>query len=84
MLTEGRSSVSDVWEPWMFRCCECGQSMDERSQTIWTKVQGWERKRDQGGTNHVALRRPMNEFMCNKCMTMHQNNLSPLQTSLLG
>lgn len=42
--------------------------MDERIATVWSKLEGWEKKRAAGGTNHVALRKPLGEFMCNGCM----------------
>lgn len=55
-------------DPYILRCTECGRQMDERVETVWSKVEGWEKKRDQGGTNHVALRRPLGVFMCVTCI----------------
>lgn len=57
-----------TWEPYYFKCCECGRGMDERRDTVWGKVTGWEKKRHAGGTNHIACRRPLDEFMCDACM----------------
>jgi len=39
--------------------------MDERIETVWQHVTGWTKKRDQGGTNHIALRKELPEMMCN-------------------
>jgi hypothetical protein len=49
---------------------------------VWSKVIGWEKKRNRGGTNHVALRKPVNEFMCDYCMRMKQSGASPDQSEL--
>ncbi len=56
--------------------------MDERLVTVWSKVTGWEKKRDQGGTNHVALRQPLNEFMCVGCMDKLKSGVSARQLQL--
>lgn len=66
------------------RCDACGRELDERVETVWNKIEGWEKKRDQGGTNHVALRRVLPEFRCNGCMTLAQSGLSFGQESIEG
>lgn len=70
------------FDPFIVRCSECGSGLDERRQVVWSKVEGWEKKRDQGGTNHVAMRRPLNEFMCANCMGMALAGLDPRQLAL--
>lgn len=65
------------------KCDQCGRSLDERTETVWNLVEGWEKKRDQGGTNHLALRKPKDEFRCNGCMTLILHGLSPGQVALL-
>lgn len=69
-------------DPYVFTCRHCGCAMDERTETVWQLVQGYEKKRAQGGTNHVALRRPLYDFMCNRCMTLAQSGLHPQQGDL--
>lgn len=66
------------WE-YTEKCCECGNPVDDRKETVWSKVEGWEKKRDQGGTNHVALRNPLGVSMCNACMMLKLSGLSAAQ-----
>ena len=70
--------------PYQYPCSQCTRLVDERFEMVWHKVTGWEHKRDAGGTNHLALRRPQNEFMCDECMEKLRNGLSPQQGSLLA
>lgn len=65
-------------------CSECGRTLNENIQIVWTKVEGWEKKRGQGGTNHIALRKLVNVFMCHPCMDSIQNGRSPQQQTLGG
>jgi len=65
------------------KCVECQREIDERIETVWTKVVGWEKKREQGGTNHLALREPLGENLCQGCMTLMQQGLSTGQQSLV-
>jgi uncharacterized protein YlaI len=58
-----------TFQPHQYECSKCKRMIDERRQEVWQALKGWEKKRRQGGTNHVALRRPLHEFMCNNCMT---------------
>lgn len=69
-------------DPYILRCNECGRPMDERVEVVWTKVEGWEKRRQQGGTNHVAMRRPLPEHMCNACMTIALDSGNPHQQTL--
>lgn len=64
-------------------CAKCKRKLDERVETVWSKVEGWEKKRDQGGTNHLALRKPQEQFMCNGCMTLMQEGMDPGQQRLM-
>lgn len=70
------------WEPWLYECCECHRMVDERIETVWNAVHGWEKKRDAGGTNAISLRRPQNTFMCDGCMTKARAGLDPAQQDL--
>ena len=65
------------------KCVECQREIDERVETVWTKVVGWEKRREQGGTNHLALREPLNEYCCAGCMMLMQQGLSTGQQSLV-
>lgn len=62
-------------------CAHCGRSIDERYETVWKKVEGWEKKRGSGGTNHLALRKNIGSFMCAVCMDKLLSGLSASQLS---
>ena len=64
-------------------CSECKQPIDDRFHNYWTKVEGWERRRSAGGTNHLAMRKQKDEFLCDACMRMLQRGLDPRQSSLI-
>ncbi len=74
--------MDETTNPYLLRCSECGALMDERHHTIWSKVEGWEKKRDAGGTNHVALRIPLGVFMCVGCMDKLRSGVAASQLSL--
>jgi len=49
-------------------CSSCGDPIVEYRKA-WQKVEGWSRvHRKGGGTNALALRIPLQEFMCDGCM----------------
>jgi hypothetical protein len=73
---------AEYLDPYILRCSACGRQIDERVETVWSKVEGWEKKRSGGGTNHVALRVPLYEFMCALCMDKLQNGIPALQTGM--
>jgi hypothetical protein len=69
--------------PNIVRCQGCGSPVDARSPLVWQKVEGWERKREEGGTNHVALRKTRQEFMCGACIMKERAGVSSGQIGLL-
>jgi hypothetical protein len=71
-----------VSSPYHITCEECGREVDERFETVWSAVEGWEKKRHQGGTNHIACRRPLPRFRCEPCMQKILAGLPALQGSL--
>lgn len=60
--------MSNPYDPYKYKCKECGCTIDERYQTLRTRVTGWTKKRSQGGANHIAQQRPTNDFRCDVCM----------------
>jgi len=60
-----------------FSCHKCNRVIDDKIETVWNLVSGWEKKRDQGGTNHLALRTPQDLYCCNGCMTLLLAELDP-------
>lgn len=64
-------------------CSKCGRALNEKIETVWNFVEGWEKPREGGGTNHLAMRTPKDVFCCNACMTLMQAGLSTGQESLL-
>lgn len=63
-------------------CFQCRRDMDERVETVWQYTTGWAKKRDQGGTNYLALRTSEEQFCCNGCMQLMLSGLDPGQQSL--
>lgn len=71
------------FNPWAAPCAgKCGRTIED-TRKAWNGVTGWERYREQGGTNHVACRRPTGEFMCDACMAKLRNGLDTAQGELL-
>jgi hypothetical protein len=68
--------------PYEFQCDKCGRIVDERKETVWNEVIGWEKRRVQGGTNHLALRKPQPNFRCNVCMTKMLEGLDAGQSEM--
>ena len=58
-----------------FVCVMCSNAVDPTDVNVWQRVTGWERKRDAGGTNAIALRTPVQEFMCATCMVAAKRGL---------
>jgi len=61
--------------------CERCQREIARGATYWAQISGWEQKRSQGGTNHVALRKSLQKFMCAPCMSLEKGNVNRGQQS---
>lgn len=64
------------------KCSECGREITE-VEIFWQRVSGWEKHREAGGTNHIALREKRQEFMCAGCMVLRQSGIPREQTSLI-
>lgn len=63
-------------------CVDCGEPVDTTKVfSFWQHVDGWERKREQGGTNHVAQRTVHDQFLHVGCMTLRQAGINPNQGS---
>jgi len=52
------------------RCAICLDPVDPLDRFVWQKVIGWEQRRQQGGTNHVALRQTRDEFAHAHCVRL--------------
>jgi hypothetical protein len=63
-------------------CHKCGRELNEKTETVWNMVVGWEKRREAGGTNHIALRRRKDLYCCNGCMTLMLDGLSPAQEAM--
>jgi hypothetical protein len=66
----------------MMFCRECGRAVRPK-ENPWTEVVGFERKREAGGTNHVALRKRTGVLICPQCMVRLQAGLDAGQLGLL-
>lgn len=48
-------------------CAFCGQEI-ATTRTAYREVVGWERNRAQGGTNALALRKPLDRWAHSSCI----------------
>jgi hypothetical protein len=63
------------------RCCFCDTPIPS-PRNAWRKVIGFERQRQEGGTNALALRRPLDEYACNFCVDKQKAGVDPSQETL--
>jgi hypothetical protein len=54
----------------MYICPFCQQPVDLGNPHNWQRVQGWEQKRRQGGTNALALRETKQEWAHPACVVL--------------
>lgn len=64
-------------------CEHCGREIDPTSHGVWQKVEGWEHHRAAGGTNALALRRPIQAWVHGECMVAMKQGAKVNQKSLL-
>ena len=64
-------------------CAECGKPTDTFAASTAYEVQGWEKQRPQGGTNHVLFRRRTGRVMCGGCTHLLRATGNAAQESLL-
>ena len=65
-------------------CTKCGRELHDHMETIWQHASGWVKRRDAGGTNHLALRElHPDQLMCNGCMQLMLDGIDPGQQSLI-
>lgn len=73
-------------EPNLVTCCAegCDTQIDLFVESsFYEHVHGWDRKRRQGGQNHLRLRRPLNdEYMCTSCMNRLLRGVAETQVSM--
>jgi len=51
------------------KCFNCPRDVDPNDSRTLFEVTGWERKREQGGQNHVRFRKQTGRLMCPVCET---------------
>ncbi len=73
--------AEEYFSPYIARCAECGCPISD-VEHAWTSISGWDKKRREGGTNHVALRKPLGEWMCDGCMAKCMAGIPTGQLSL--
>lgn len=64
-------------------CVLCGRPLDPDAPRVFQLVRGYELKREQGGTNALALREPLHQFAHYHCVDRKRSGIAPTQTSLL-
>lgn len=63
-------------------CIECDRPVTPK-ENPWAEVIGFERKRESGGTNHVALRKRTGRIVCPECMVKMLAGMASGQQSLV-
>jgi hypothetical protein len=64
-------------------CVECARPTHVEASGTAHEVVGFERYRDQGGTNHVLFRHRTGRVMCDRCATAKQATGNAGQEALL-
>lgn len=64
------------------RCSFCSNPIHS-TRNAYRRIGGWEREREQGGTNHVVLREPKDEWACIHCINKLQSGVAVGQETLL-
>lgn len=66
----------------ILNCSFCEKKMREWD-AVYQWVAGWERWREAGGTNALALREPEQKFACERCITLKKRGIDPQRQSEL-
>jgi hypothetical protein len=64
-------------------CHFCGESLDADRPGVYQYVEGWERRRAQGGTNAVRLPKRLTRYACHSCIEIRVHGLEG-QSELFG
>lgn len=64
------------------QCSFCERDLE--GETVYQHVSGWERWRDEGGTNALALRQTEQDFACMDCIESFKRGVDPTQQTTLG
>lgn len=64
------------------RCAVCDKTLTSTKEIGAYGVKGWEKKRKEGGTNHLLFREQTGEFMCSTCLVKKTYLVSPDQLTL--
>ena len=76
------ADIDSVFGPPTVGCVFCGEQVDPNSRRTWRKVEGFERHRDAGGTNAIALRHQLDVWACDPCISKQKTGLAPGQGTL--
>lgn len=60
-------------------CPFCNEVVDLKSSSVYQKVQGWEKRRTQGGANQITLREPLPELAHGLCIDERKLGIHPDQ-----
>lgn len=63
-------------------CSMCGNPVNPKSKNTMQRVQGWEKKRSQGGANQIILREVLPEFAHVDCVDARKLGILPGQEPL--
>lgn len=63
-------------------CSECGNPLNPNApEGVYEEIVGWDKRRNQGGQNHVRLRKPTGRVMHVSCMTRLLNGIATQQST---
>jgi hypothetical protein len=65
------------------KCIDCDKPIDPRRPGHFELVEGWSKKRTQGGTNAVVMQKRKGKYLCAGCMMDREAGISKDQGSLL-
>jgi hypothetical protein len=69
-----------------FYCDLCGRDLDPTERGVYVHVEGYDRKRPGGGTNHLVFRKVTDppHFAHDACIRLAQRGINVRQQSLGG
>ena len=63
----------------------CGARINPNDRHVWRAMHGWERKgvgETRRGGSDIALRTPISQFACDRCIERLKHGLAPAQETL--
>lgn len=62
----------------------CNEPVDQTDPNFMLEVSGWERRRKEGGTNHIWDKHYTGRALCGMCALKMRTKIDPNQETLFG